>query len=165
MRDVKWVHSTDHRSRHNTPLRQRFAPNNDCVPLFPKSWIRTCLHRYIYSLMNFRETRMHSSRMRTSRSLPYGGVSVGGGYLSGGLCPGGGGLRQGNPLPPRGQTDTCKNITLPQTSFASGKNHRTVFKTRHKFRIYLISINHRHTQYFAFCGRKNLCVEDKMSVR
>ena len=41
----------------------------------------------------FVKTRMHSSRMHTA-------------------CP----------LPPSGQTDTCENITLPQTSFTGGKN-------------------------------------------
>ena len=34
--------------------------------------------------------------------------------------PGGGGLFQAPP--PCGQTHTCKHITLPQTSFAGGKN-------------------------------------------
>ena len=53
--------------------------------------------------------------MRTAHSLPYGGVSVQGGLCRGFLCPRG-------PPPPCGQIYTCKNITLPQTSFADGKN-------------------------------------------
>ena len=58
---------------------------------------------------------MHSSRLRTARSLPYRGVSVKRGWagLSGGV------LSQVD-RPPRGQTDACENITLPQTSFAGG---------------------------------------------
>ena len=75
------------------------------------------------------QTRMHSSRMRTASSLPYRGS------LSGGLCPGvlcrgfsvwgslsGASLswRPPGQRPPCGQTDTCENITLPETSFASG---------------------------------------------
>ena len=49
--------------------------------------------------------------MCTTRSLPYGG---------GGLCPGG--FLSGRPSTHCGQTDTCDNITFPQTSFTSGKN-------------------------------------------
>ena len=57
--------------------------------------------------------------MRTARSLLYRG----GGSVQGGLCLGevsvqGRGLCQGDPPPPR---DTCE-ITLPETSFAGGKN-------------------------------------------
>ena len=94
--------------------------------------------------------------MRTARSLPYGclcpgggsvqeglyrGVSVEGGlcprglcqgaFCLGGLCLGSGVLCSGGSLSekpdPPGQTDTCENITLPQTSFAGGNNvtHRT----------------------------------------
>ena len=37
--------------------------------------------------------------------------------LGGDVCLGG-----GSATPPFGQTDTCENITLPQTSFAGGKN-------------------------------------------
>ena len=56
---------------------------------------------------------MHSSGMRTARLLPVSpnkhclGVYLPGGYLT--------------RYSPRGQTDTCKNITF-QTSFAGGKN-------------------------------------------
>ena len=51
--------------------------------------------------------------------------------FSGRLFVGGGGgvfaqrgVSQGEclPPPPRGQTDPCENITLPQTSFTGGKN-------------------------------------------
>ena len=63
---------------------------------------------------------MHSSRMRTARSLTIngglparGGVPAQGGLPRGSVCPGGCLLRVGyyHP-PPRGQTDTCKNITF-----------------------------------------------------
>ena len=37
--------------------------------------------------------------------------------------------------PPRGQTDTCKNMTLPQTLFAGGKNIRT-FRTTHRWLVW-----------------------------
>ena len=71
---------------------------------------------------------MHSSRLRTARSLPYrGGLCPGGLCQKGwGLCPEGGGrVFLGGVLsqvdrPPRGQTDACENIALPQTSFAGG---------------------------------------------
>ena len=94
---------------------------------------------------------MHSSRMRTARALTIGrGGTCPGGYLPGGcICPGGCTcqgvyLHVGVYLPrgvymPRGctcpggctcrgtppvnrMTDRCKNITLPQTSFAGGNN-------------------------------------------
>ena len=67
---------------------------------------------------------MHSSGMRTARLLTVsqhalpGGVPGWGVYLpGGGTCPG---------TPPVNRiTDTCKNITLPQTSFAGGnKSHK-----------------------------------------
>ena len=59
-----------------------------------------------------------------------GGFSVQGwGSLSGvsvfrGPCPvGGGPVRETPSFPPVNRiTDRCKNITLPQTSFAGGKN-------------------------------------------
>ena len=38
------------------------------------------------------------------------------------LVRGGGGTCPGNPPPVNRMTDRCKNITLPQTSFAGGKN-------------------------------------------
>ena len=69
---------------------------------------------------------MHSSRMRTARSSsrPGGGVST---RQPLGPDPPGPGTppRPGTPrdqAPPCGQTDTYKHITLPQTSFAGGKN-------------------------------------------
>ena len=70
----------------------------------------------------FFKTRMHSSRMRTVRCSDHlgggggggvwgsaQGVSSWGGLPEGGVCPGGVHLP-----PPRGQTDTCENITFPQ---------------------------------------------------
>ena len=78
---------------------------------------------------------MHSSRMHTARSLLYrgrevsvqgGGLCSGGLCLSRGLCPGGlcpWGSLSGRPIPPVNRmTHRCKNIALPQTSFAGGKN-------------------------------------------
>ena len=86
-------------------------------------------------------TRKHSSRKRTARLLTTveGGVSRRGYVCSEGVCLGDasrgmskvcvcpGGVHI-TPDPeadtsPRGQTDTCKNITLPQTSFAGGNNY------------------------------------------
>ena len=76
--------------------------------------------------------RMHSRRMRTSRSLPYAGVgreislmeeflsrgSLSIRSLSRGLCQ-----QDPLPLPPVNRMgDRCKNITLPQTSFAGGNS-------------------------------------------
>ena len=85
------------------------------------------------------KTRLHSSMMRTARLLP---VSPSMHYSGGGVCslgvsgPGGvwsqgGCLVQGGVVsqhalrqtpPVKRMTDRCKNITLPQTSFAGGKN-------------------------------------------
>ena len=74
----------------------------------------------------FNITRLHSSSMRTARLLPVfpsmhcaGGVSapVGGG----GVLVSQHALRQ-TPHVNR-MTDRCKNITLPQTSFAGGNNN------------------------------------------
>ena len=61
------------------------------------------------------QTRMHSSRMRTTRSSgrPGGGVSPRTRHSPPGADP---------PPPVNRITDACKNITLPQTSFAGGKN-------------------------------------------
>ena len=96
-------------------------------------------------------TSMHASRMRTVRSLTVsrrGGVCIQGEGVSGegalhpggglhpwgsasmgkgGLHAGGGGLHPrglGRPPCPHEQTDRCKNITLPKTSFAGGNNAR-----------------------------------------
>ena len=71
---------------------------------------------------------MHSIRMRAARSLPHRRwrVSVQGGLCLGGLSPGG--LLQADPpdrdpLPPVDRTtDGGKNITLPQTLFASSND-------------------------------------------
>ena len=84
---------------------------------------------------NTLQTRMHSSRMRTARLLPVspsmhcpwvvylpGGLPGGSVYLLVGCtclgactCPGG--TCPGTP-PVNRMTERCKNITLPQTSFA-----------------------------------------------
>ena len=85
-------------------------------------------------------TRMHSSRMRTARLLTVSQHALPGVYLArGSTCPGGcisaGGVPAwaavctcpegctcpGTPPPVNRMTDRCKNITLPQTSFAGGK--------------------------------------------
>ena len=75
---------------------------------------------------------MHFSRMGTSRSLPYGGFSVQGGLADrehpwpetpwtetplDSDSP-----RQRPPPPVNRMTHASKNITLPQTSFAGGKD-------------------------------------------
>ena len=62
-------------------------------------------------------TRMHSSRMRTARSSSRpGGVST---RHPPGSRPH---PEQACPPPVNRMTDRCKNITLPQTSFAGGNN-------------------------------------------
>ena len=71
---------------------------------------------------------MHSTRMGTarlltvSRSIREGGQESVGGGCSGCVCRGGGCIPvcNGADTPPRVNriTDRCKNITLPQTSFA-----------------------------------------------
>ena len=81
------------------------------------------------------KTRLHSSRMRTARPLTVSpSMLCAGGAWSGGHLVPGGGLVRGGPgsegvachhalrQTPRvnGMTDGCKNITLPQTSFAGG---------------------------------------------
>ena len=81
--------------------------------------------RFLFHTM----TRLHSSRMRTARSLTvspsmhctggfcsWGGVSAPGGVVSQHA------LRQTPPLWTEFLTHTSENITLPQTSFAGGKN-------------------------------------------
>ena len=82
----------------------------------------------------------------TYKGVPVGGSTCWGWgeYLPegvGGYLPGGGPARgvpaqvltplwTGQVLPPRGQTDACKLITLPQTSFAGGNNCRVSFVLR-----------------------------------
>ena len=86
---------------------------------------------------------MHSSRMRTARLLPVspsmhcsrgvylpGGVPAQGVYLPRGVPAQGGVPAQVLPLLMNRMTDRCKNITLPQTSFAGGNNQ-----------LYIISIS------------------------
>ena len=106
----------------------------------------------VICLDKIRSTRTHSSRMRTVRRLGRGGgVCIGGICLrgmsakegvclgvstQGGVSPGavclGGCLPKGctppmdpeaDIIPVNRMTDRGKNITLPQTSFVSGKNH------------------------------------------
>ena len=62
---------------------------------------------------------MHSNRMRTARSLPWE-VSVIGVFSVQWVFVWSVSVRE-TPFP-CGQTDTCEIITLPQTSFAGGKN-------------------------------------------
>ena len=103
-------------------------------------------------IWNLLPTRMYSSRMRTARLLTVsqqykGSTCPGGVYLPRGCTgpggvpaqgvhlpmgvylPGGGGVpAQGgylprySPHPVNRMTDRCKNLTLPQTSFAGGNN-------------------------------------------
>ena len=67
------------------------------------------------ALVPFIKTRMHSSGMHTGRLLNISqhalgeGVSAKGMSARGDVCPG---CVCGRP-PPRGQTDTCENITFP----------------------------------------------------
>ena len=97
---------------------------------------------------------MHSSRMRTARSLTassgrggvcgreghawqggacMGGVRGGGcACMAGGVHGGGCAWWGGGACPPVNRmTDACKKITLPQTSFAGGKNLRIRNKLPH----------------------------------
>ena len=77
---------------------------------------------------------VHSSRMRTARLLTISRsiqcISGWGSATRGGLHVWGEGLHPGGVINPGGSwadplvnrmTDSCKNITLPQTSFAGGK--------------------------------------------
>ena len=83
---------------------------------------------------------MHAIRMSTARlltvyrSIRGGGVSAKGGSAQGGVClrgvyPGVSALGvcipacNGADTPVNRVADRCKNITLPQTSFAGGKNN------------------------------------------
>ena len=57
------------------------------------------------------------------QGVSFQGVSVQGFSVQGGLCPRG--PLSGRPLPPpRGQTNTCEIINLPNTSFAGCNNYR-----------------------------------------
>ena len=64
---------------------------------------------------------MHSTRMRTARSSGRPGGSPPGNPL-GADPPQTRHPQEQTPLPVSRITDTCKNITLPQTSFAGGKD-------------------------------------------
>ena len=92
-----------------------------------------------------RQTRKHSSTMRTARLLTIVGCPWVRMPVSMGVCvPRNSSIRvrtadfincrprtadpeTDTPLP-QGQTDTCENISLSQTSFASGKNKRLLIK-------------------------------------
>ena len=67
---------------------------------------------------------MHSSRMRAARFLNVVSAGVGGG-CSASRGEGSATREKGwvgqTPSPVNRMTDRCKNITLPQTSFAGGK--------------------------------------------
>ena len=81
---------------------------------------------------------MHSSRMCTTRLLTVsqhalpGGCTCQGGVPAWGVYLPGGVPAQGVPaqvLPPVNRmTDRCKNITLPQTSFAGGNYRSSVLR-------------------------------------
>ena len=93
------------------------------------------IRRFLPSSQNFGATRVHSSWMRTAHLLTVSqhalrrGVSAWGGWgcLPRGVCPGGclplvwGGVYPSMQWarPPRGQTDTCENITL--ANFVCGR--------------------------------------------
>ena len=103
-----------------------------------------------------RTTRLHSSRMHTTCSLTisptmhcYQGCLLLGGVCSweaawskgvpgpeGYLLPGGGGVVSQHALrhipPVNRMRDRCKNITLPQTSFAGGNDSRFAFLFPHE---------------------------------
>ena len=95
----------------------------------------------------FCKTGMHSSRMRTDRLLTVGGE---------GVCLGGSASLGGPPSPAVNRmTHRCKNITLPQTSFAGGSiigpnfgdgvnlvtcKHSFNSHTKEKFRFHIWSV-------------------------
>ena len=90
---------------------------------------------------------MHSSRMRTVRCSSH----PGGGVCTGGVYPGAVSARgRGVFLPcgvytsPRGQTDTCENITFPQLLLRTVKMQKkeNIFRTNDFFsHTYCISID------------------------
>ena len=93
-------------------------------------------------MKKYNRTRLHSSRMRTARMLTispsmlcarrcawsWGCFGLEGGCLVWGGCLAWGGGGGGIPActeaepPVNRMTNRCKNITLPQTSFAGGSN-------------------------------------------
>ena len=77
-------------------------------------------HRYVPQIANeMYQTSMHSSRMRTAHLLTISLMYPGGGCLPrGSVCP----IACWDTPPVNRMTDRCKNISLPQTSFASCNN-------------------------------------------
>ena len=71
-------------------------------------------------ITNIQYTSMHSSRMRTARLLAVSRSIQGGCVCPGGCIPACNGSDTTTP-PPWTESDRCKGMTLPQTSFAGGK--------------------------------------------
>ena len=114
-------------------------PLRDASPSLNKSWRETGYdaRKHRTTKIDSQITSMHSSRMRTARLLTVSRIiRVGGGCLP---TEGGGSARGVSarrvcipacigadiptlPSPVDRMTDRCKNITLPKTSFAGGKN-------------------------------------------
>ena len=67
----------------------------------------------------------------------------------GGLCPGGGSLSRERILPMDRRTNASKNVTLPQTSFAGGKNYRKLSDRKCGYHPYTCYIANR-PKYFSW---------------
>ena len=110
----------------------RNRANPKCRSMGIKFASGTNIASYERYLITSVTTSMHSSRMRTVRCSSdlgggRGGAGGGGISLAEGWSPWQGGVSQhaleaDPPLVDR-MTDTCKNITLPQTSFVGGNKH------------------------------------------
>ena len=109
----------------------------------PKSKTGVSVAPQIGPMSSTKLRSMHSSWMRTARlltvsrsirregCLPWG-LSAWGGVCQERGCLLGGASQHAmgqTPLPVNSITDRCKNITLPQTSFAGGKNKKKSLKT------------------------------------
>ena len=115
------------------------------------SWFQTNPGLEVRIFRNNDQTRMHSSGMHTDRRLTVsgrgGGVSGGGGGVSGGVYPGMGvsrGVWMWHTLHPRGQTDTCENITFPIlrmrsviTAFSRTYSHQPILTPTPTLRLFL----------------------------
>ena len=105
----------------------------EVLKMFTKNNFAISLHvKFFLNDRSCNWTRMHSTRMRTARYSDSMGVPAE--TLPGQRPPPEGTWNQATRQevtsyrePPR-QSNTCKNITLPQTSFACGK--KTCFKIR-----------------------------------